>query len=50
MLAKVCLAAFSGIEAFPVEVAVNAGWGDTVIVIVGLLQSHCKINVAAMHQ
>jgi hypothetical protein len=25
----------TGIEAFPVEVGVNSGWGDTIIVIVG---------------
>jgi magnesium chelatase family protein len=36
MLAKVCSAAVSGIEAYPVEVEVNAGYGDTLIVIVGL--------------
>jgi len=36
MLAKVCSAAVNGIEAYPVEVEVNAGWGDTKIVIVGL--------------
>ena len=34
MLAKVCSAAISGIEAYPVEV--NAGYGDTVLLIVGL--------------
>ncbi len=33
MLSKVCSAALNGIEAFPVEVEVNAGWGDTLIVI-----------------
>jgi hypothetical protein len=33
MLAKICSAALNGIEAFPVEVEVNAGWGDTLIVI-----------------
>jgi hypothetical protein len=33
MLAKVCSAAVSGIEAYPVEVEVNAGYGDTLIVI-----------------
>src|SRR5690242_464024 len=27
MLAKVCSAAVNGIEAYPVEVEVNAGWG-----------------------
>jgi hypothetical protein len=36
MLAKVCSAAVNGIEAYPVEVEVNAGFGDTLIVIVGL--------------
>jgi hypothetical protein len=34
MLAKVCSAAVNGIEAYPVEVEVNAGFGDTIIVIV----------------
>src|SRR5438309_8074161 len=34
MLAKVCSAAVNGIEAYPVEVEVNAGWGDTLGVIV----------------
>jgi hypothetical protein len=34
MLAKVCSAAVNGIEAYPVEVEVNAGYGDTVLVIV----------------
>jgi hypothetical protein len=34
MLAKVCSAAVNGIEAYPIEVEVNAGYGDTVIVIV----------------
>jgi magnesium chelatase family protein len=36
MLARVFSAAVNGIEAFPVEVEINSGWGDTVIVIVGL--------------
>jgi magnesium chelatase family protein len=36
MLARVLSAAVNGIEAYPVEVEVNCGWGDTVIVIVGL--------------
>ena len=38
MLAKVCSAAVNGIEACPVEVEVNAGYGDTIIVIVGLTE------------
>src|SRR5215472_1564188 len=42
MLAKVCSAAVSGIEAYPVEVEVNAGYGDTVIVIVGLPDAAVK--------
>ena len=36
MLAKVCSTAVNGIEAYPIEVEVNAGWGDTKIIIVGL--------------
>jgi hypothetical protein len=36
MLARVLSAAVNGIEAFPVEVEVNCGWGDTLIVIAGL--------------
>lgn len=42
MLSKVCSAALSGIEAYPIEVEVNAGWGDTVIVIVGLPDAAVK--------
>ena len=34
MLAKVCSAAVNGIEAYPIEVEVNAGYGDTLIVMV----------------
>jgi hypothetical protein len=33
MLAKVCSAAVNGIDAYPVEVEVNAGFGDTLIVM-----------------
>ena len=42
MLSKVCSAAVNGIEAYPVEVEVNAGWGDSVIVIVGLPDAAVK--------
>src|SRR5713101_4284629 len=42
MLSKVCSAAVSGIEAYPVEVEVNAGYGDTIIVIVGLPDAAVK--------
>src|ERR1700722_15991535 len=42
MLARVLSAAVNGIEAFPVEVEVNSGWGDTMIVIVGLPDAAVK--------
>ena len=42
MLAKVCSAAVNGIEAYPVEVEVDSGWGDTFIVIVGLPDAAVK--------
>jgi magnesium chelatase family protein len=42
MLAKVCSAALSGIDAYPVEVEVNAGYGDTLIIIVGLPDAAVK--------
>src|SRR3954468_15874058 len=42
MLAKVCSAAVNGIDAYPVEIEVNAGFGDTLIVIVGLPDAAVK--------
>ena len=42
MLSRVCSAAVNGIEAVPVEVEVNAGWGDTIVVIVGLPDAAVK--------
>src|SRR6266404_2650162 len=42
MLARVFSAAVNGIEAYPVEVEVNAGWGDTFIVVVGLPDTAVK--------
>ena len=42
MLAKVCSAALTGIEAYSVEVEVNAGYGDTLIIIVGLPDAAVK--------
>src|SRR5207249_5252616 len=42
MLAQVVSADVNGIEAYPVEVEVNAGWGDTIIVIVGLPDAAVK--------
>ena len=42
MIAKVCAAAVQGIEAYPVEVEVNVGWGETLVVIVGLPDTAVK--------
>ena len=42
MLSKVCSAAVNGIEAYPIEVEVNAGYGDTLVVIVGLPDAAVK--------
>ena len=42
MLARVLSASVNGIEAFPVEVEVNSGWGDTVVAIVGLPDAAVK--------
>ena len=42
MLSKVCSAAVNGIEAYPVEVEVNAGWGETNVIIVGLPDAAVK--------
>ena len=46
MLARVLSAAVNGIEAFPVEVEVNCGWGDTLIVIAGLPDAAVKRGLA----
>ena len=42
MLSKVCSAAVNGIDAYPVEVEVNEGYGDTIIVVVGLPDAAVK--------
>jgi magnesium chelatase family protein len=42
MLSKVCSAAVNGIDAFPVEVEVNRGSGDTLIMVVGLPDAAVK--------
>jgi len=42
MLSRVCSAAVNGIEAFPVEVEVNGGYGDFQIVVVGLPDAAVK--------
>src|SRR5437764_13916261 len=54
MLAQVFSAAVNGIEAYPVEGEVNAGWGDTIIVIVGLpdtavKESRDRVSTALMN-
>ncbi len=51
MLAEVCSAAVSGIEAYPVVVEVKAGWGNTIVVIVGLpdaavMESRHRVSTA----
>jgi magnesium chelatase family protein len=42
MLARVCSAAVSGIDAFAVEVEVNCGYGETFIALVGLPDAAVK--------
>ena len=42
MLARVFSAAIQGIEAYPLEVEVNVGFGDTMIVVVGLPDAAVK--------
>src|SRR3954466_9152671 len=42
MLARVFSSAVNGIEAYPIEVEVNSGFGDSVIVIVGLPDAAVK--------
>lgn len=42
MLARVLSAAVNGVEAYPVEVEVNSGWGETIIVVVGLPDAAVK--------
>src|SRR5882757_11274944 len=42
MLSRVLSAAVNGIEAYPVEVEVNSGYGDTKIIIVGLPDAAVK--------
>src|SRR5436190_2782842 len=42
MLSRVFSSAVNGIEAYPIEVEVNAGWGDSIIVVVGLPDTAVK--------
>jgi hypothetical protein len=48
MLAKVCSAAVNGIEAYPVEVEVNAGLGETVIVLFATVHPQEKLTISAV--
>jgi len=41
MLSNVCSSAVNGIDAYPIEVEVNAGYGDTKIVIVACRMRRC---------
>jgi hypothetical protein len=45
MLARVLSAAVSGVEAFPVEVEVNSGWADTIVVLIGLISPIPKLFI-----
>ena len=42
MLAKVHSAAVLGIESYPIEIEVNAGWGQPAVIIVGLPDAAVK--------
>ena len=42
MLSRVCSAALNGIDAYAVEVEVNCGYGETLVVIVGLPDAAVK--------
>ena len=42
MLAQICSASVQGIEAYPVEVEVDAGYGNTLLSLVGLPDAAVK--------
>jgi magnesium chelatase family protein len=42
MLAKVHSAAVLGIDSYPIEIEVNAGWGQPAVIIVGLPDAAVK--------
>lgn len=48
MPAKVCSAAVNGIEAYPAEVEVNAGWGETVIVLFATVHPQEKPTISTV--
>jgi hypothetical protein len=45
MLARVLSAAVNSIEAFAVEVEVNSGWGDTVVVLIMSISPISKLTL-----
>ena len=45
MLSKVCSAAVNGIDAYPVEVEVNVGWGDTLVVMIATNRPQSTVGV-----
>ena len=49
MLARVCSGAVYGVEAYPVEIEVNAGHGDPSVVIVGLPDAAVKESKDRVH-
>ena len=45
MLSRVCSAAVNGIEAYPVEVEVNVGYGDTLVVMIATIHPQTTVGV-----
>jgi len=45
MLSRVCSAAVTGIEAYPVEVEVNVGYGDTLVVMNATIHPQTAVGV-----
>jgi hypothetical protein len=47
MLARVLCAAVNGIEAFPIEMEVNSGWGNAIVVRIMSLSPVSKLLLLA---
>jgi len=45
MLARVCSAAVNGIEAYTVEVEVNVGFGETLVVMIATIHPQTTVSV-----
>jgi hypothetical protein len=45
MLSRVCSAAVNGIEDYPVEVEVNVGYGDTLVVMIATIHPQTAVGV-----